>query len=177
MPPQHLRLLVADRCNLDCAYCHFQASKAGRDLMSPAVARGAIRAFATAAAARGHARADLSLYGGEPLLNLPVVEAALDEADSLRAGGFDFFTILNTNGTLITIELAARLARAGVDVHVSLDGPDEEANARRVNYAGRPSWPAVTAGLTRAEEHTSELQSQSNLVCRLLLEKKKKKRI
>src|SRR2546427_8295822 len=28
---------------------------------------------------------------------------------------------------------------------------------------------------TRSEEHTSELQSQSNLVCRLLLEKKKKK--
>src|SRR2546430_8508485 len=31
---------------------------------------------------------------------------------------------------------------------------------------GRPEW--------RSEEHTSELQSQSNLVCRLLLEKKKK---
>src|SRR2546427_865085 len=30
---------------------------------------------------------------------------------------------------------------------------------------------------TRSEEHTSELQSQSNLVCRLLLEKKKKKDI
>src|SRR2546430_8560071 len=29
--------------------------------------------------------------------------------------------------------------------------------------------------LNRSEEHTSELQSQSNLVCRLLLEKKKKK--
>src|SRR5688572_31482810 len=29
--------------------------------------------------------------------------------------------------------------------------------------------------VTRSEEHTSELQSQSNLVCRLLLEKKKKK--
>src|SRR5256886_3225668 len=30
-----------------------------------------------------------------------------------------------------------------------------------------------TAQLLRSEEHTSELQSQSNLVCRLLLEKKK----
>src|SRR2546430_5513266 len=29
----------------------------------------------------------------------------------------------------------------------------------------------------RSEEHTSELQSQSNLVCRLLLEKKKKKQL
>src|SRR2546430_14621907 len=31
-------------------------------------------------------------------------------------------------------------------------------------------------GDARSEEHTSELQSQSNLVCRLLLEKKKKKK-
>src|SRR2546430_10123825 len=34
---------------------------------------------------------------------------------------------------------------------------------------------AVEGGSLRSEEHTSELQSQSNLVCRLLLEKKKKK--
>src|SRR5206468_11442005 len=31
-------------------------------------------------------------------------------------------------------------------------------------------------GLLRSEEHTSELQSRSDLVCRLLLEKKKKKK-
>src|SRR2546430_6761931 len=33
---------------------------------------------------------------------------------------------------------------------------------------------AMTSAVRRSEEHTSELQSQSNLVCRLLLEKKKK---
>src|SRR2546427_4944210 len=37
-------------------------------------------------------------------------------------------------------------------------------------FAGRCSF-------TRSEEHTSELQSQSNLVCRLLLEKKKKNKL
>src|SRR2546430_5152752 len=35
---------------------------------------------------------------------------------------------------------------------------------------------ASLAAAHRSEEHTSELQSQSNLVCRLLLEKKKKKK-
>src|SRR5438270_12894988 len=35
------------------------------------------------------------------------------------------------------------------------------------------AWSPSTG---RSEEHTSELQSQSNLVCRLLLEKKKKKK-
>src|SRR5438046_9603812 len=37
---------------------------------------------------------------------------------------------------------------------------------------GRPPFPGATA--SRSEEHTSELQSLTNLVCRLLLEKKKR---
>src|SRR2546430_9747337 len=42
---------------------------------------------------------------------------------------------------------------------------------------GRRRWRGVSVlSLTRSEEHTSELQSQSNLVCRLLLEKKKQPR-
>src|SRR5690606_40270497 len=38
----------------------------------------------------------------------------------------------------------------------------------------RPPRPWSGAGAARSEEHTSELQSRENLVCRLLLEKKKK---
>src|SRR5688572_31892217 len=44
---------------------------------------------------------------------------------------------------------------------------------RRAQRLGEKT--SILAGLeARSEEHTSELQSQSNLVCRLLLEKKKK---
>src|SRR2546430_11422250 len=39
-----------------------------------------------------------------------------------------------------------------------------------------PSWMRAPPE-SRSEEHTSELQSQSNLVCRLLLEKKKNTRV
>src|SRR5256886_15973209 len=42
----------------------------------------------------------------------------------------------------------------------------------QANFSG-----SFSSGTIRSEEHTSELQSQSNLVCRLLLEKKKKKTI
>src|SRR5688572_32307381 len=42
-----------------------------------------------------------------------------------------------------------------------------------VGIAGRPFKVSETVNIERSEEHTSELQSQSNLVCRLLLEKKK----
>src|SRR2546430_13471262 len=40
----------------------------------------------------------------------------------------------------------------------------------------RSSVDPMLCTVVRSEEHTSELQSQSNLVCRLLLEKKKKQR-
>src|SRR5438034_1626229 len=39
----------------------------------------------------------------------------------------------------------------------------------------RDLLPLLSAGDTRSEEHTSELQSHSDLVCRLLLEKKKER--
>src|SRR5688572_31566150 len=45
----------------------------------------------------------------------------------------------------------------------------EERNANAIEH------PCRSGVDRRSEEHTSELQSQSNLVCRLLLEKKKKK--
>src|SRR2546430_17383114 len=52
--------------------------------------------------------------------------------------------------------------------------PDARRGAR-CRAAGRAGAAAAPGAQCRSEEHTSELQSQSNLVCRLLLEKKKKK--
>src|SRR2546430_14844310 len=48
--------------------------------------------------------------------------------------------------------------------------------AELADVAGPRIRQQQLARAVRSEEHTSELQSQSNLVCRLLLEKKKKKR-
>src|SRR5688572_31598675 len=55
----------------------------------------------------------------------------------------------------------------------------DDADDLRNQWAGEehhlPGGKQRNLHLRRSEEHTSELQSQSNLVCRLLLEKKKKK--
>src|SRR5689334_24382854 len=59
---------------------------------------------------------------------------------------------------------AAALARAGFDIVSTAN-----------NHAWDGGSPAVEATMRRSEEHTSELQSQFHLVCRLLLEKKKQK--
>src|SRR6478672_13634037 len=50
-------------------------------------------------------------------------------------------------------------------------------DALPISHSIDPCWPTLPTteeGLVRSEEHTSELQSRSDLVCRLLLEKKKK---
>src|SRR2546430_10652860 len=49
---------------------------------------------------------------------------------------------------------------------------------RRQSKYGAPARQSISPRrwMKRSEEHTSELQSQSNLVCRLLLEKKKHRR-
>src|SRR2546430_10025979 len=82
--------------------------------------------------------------------------------------------------------------RALIPTEVGLPSVNARAGSWQVLHATVPSadrrpsknnlWPraifsgvcALTGGIAaRSEEHTSELQSQSNLVCRLLLEKKK----
>src|SRR5437588_9074050 len=54
--------------------------------------------------------------------------------------------------------------------HPPSSGEPSPAWARSKPRSWRSSWAC------RSEEHTSELQSHSDLVCRLLLEKKKKKK-
>src|SRR5688572_32524326 len=87
--------------------------------------------------------------------------------------------------TTLFRSLLADLDRADLGVEAQRLGP---AQGRRAQRGERVQRRGVVgdglgqdrrgAGLAehvqRSEEHTSELQSQSNLVCRLLLEKKKK---
>src|SRR5436309_7604469 len=56
--------------------------------------------------------------------------------------------------------------------HADLHGSDLR---QRNPLTGRSTQREI-GDLARSEEHTSELQSRENLVCRLLLEKKKKKK-
>src|SRR2546427_6055793 len=67
---------------------------------------------------------------------------------------------------------------SAIVIHVAREHVAAVAGAAPVKvhaHARRTDTEKVAAvGQRRSEEHTSELQSQSNLVCRLLLEKKKK---
>src|SRR2546427_3815480 len=64
------------------------------------------------------------------------------------------------------------LAHLG-DPHFRLAHPLAAFEQERLGDDADRERTEVARDLRRSEEHTSELQSQSNLVCRLLLEKKK----
>src|SRR5205085_4766576 len=87
----------------------------------------------------------------------------------LAPGGtvyFDDVTALppNLQAKLLRAIQEKRFTRLGGNQSVGFD-------ARVITSAADPA--GLRRDLFRSEEHTSELQSQSNLVCRLLLEKKK----
>src|SRR2546427_2064170 len=72
-----------------------------------------------------------------------------------------------------TLFRSGRRRELGEDVHWHVpESSDAEDHHRR----GNADYQKSILQARRSEEHTSELQSQSNLVCRLLLEKKKKNR-
>src|SRR2546430_9660887 len=79
-----------------------------------------------------------------------------------------------------------RPPRSTLFPYTTLFRSDCSASISRIRALGARRSSAMTAPASnevlpppskRSEEHTSELQSQSNLVCRLLLEKKKKKQL
>src|SRR2546427_11075604 len=79
-----------------------------------------------------------------------------------------FFFFFNDTATteIYTLSLHDALPISATKAHAS----SPRAGTPTGSHKRAKSW----AKASRSEEHTSELQSQSNLVCRLLLEKKKK---
>src|SRR5688572_32449789 len=81
-----------------------------------------------------------------------------------RSTLFPYTTLFRSLMTRSNLSLGRIAAKAGVLAAASVADAADPRNSRRDKTDMSPS--------PRSEEHTSELQSQSNLVCRLLLEKK-----
>src|SRR5258708_36826298 len=87
---------------------------------------------------------------------------------SLPLSHFFFFFLMIRRPPRSTLFPYTTLFRSGPASPISFAGPD-------MSSPRCESSPAASSSrLRRSEEHTSELQSPDHLVCRLLLEKKKK---
>src|SRR2546430_13561467 len=94
-----------------------------------------------------------------------------------RSTLFPYTTLFRSQSDAVSSLWAQAQSWQGrIDVLVNNAGIYEPADVASDFGTWEHSWNRTLAiNLLRSEEHTSELQSQSNLVCRLLLEKKKHK--
>jgi uncharacterized protein len=140
------------RCNVACRYCYLyegpdrtwrdRPAKASRAVLDRTAER-----IAEHALAHGSADVSLVLHGGEPLLAGAGTLARFTERVRARVPhGTRVHASVQTNATLLTEARLATLAAAGIRVGISLDGGLPGHNARRVDHAGRPSWPAAARG-------------------------------
>src|SRR2546430_3896270 len=80
------------------------------------------------------------------------------------------------NGSMVPVSGSGNtsMSLAWIGIHPRIEEPSNPSPSSKT--ASVSSAMGMVKCCQRSEEHTSELQSQSNLVCRLLLEKKKKKK-
>src|SRR5690606_39582678 len=93
-------------------------------------------------------------------------------ADALAAAGADnarfFINAVDTTTTGVDVVLTKDFTLDRSDLRLQM------ANGYNKTKIDDVHLPAILDGLERSEEHTSELQSRENIVCRLLFEKKNK---
>ena len=134
-----LVLRITQRCNLACRYCY--AAWEGDTEKADMTAEMAIRAVEEACPPGGTLK--IQFTGGEPLLNLPVMEAVWQYG---QESGRHLRLAVQTNGTLLTPQTLKALGRMKCALGVSLDG-NGDANGLRVFPDGKPAFSSAIEGI------------------------------
>src|SRR2546427_6396214 len=169
-PPLWLLAELTYRCPLHCVYCSnpVDYTAYGEELATEEWVR-------VLREGRQLGATQLGFSGGEPLVR-DDLEVLVAEARRLG-----YYSNLITSGIGLNERRIAALKEGGLDhIQVSFQDSTREMNdflssTRTFDLKRRIAKLVKQYDTWRSEEHTSELQSQSNLVCRLLLEKKKTK--
>ncbi len=143
-----LVLEVAQACNLRCTYCYADGGSYGGSLrlLEPEKARRAARHLVEASGDRPSVT--LVLFGGEPLLNLAGIAAAVEEAEAAAArAGKTLQLSLTTNGTCFTPEVVRFLREHRISVTVSIDGPRDVHDGNRCYASGGGTYADVVEGV------------------------------
>ena len=160
VPLQTLVVNVTNQCNLACTYCY----EYGEDKIVD-TENGKQPKFMTAETARAsvdfalresreNRSAHITFFGGETLMNFPVLKSTIAYARARAAEvGKDIDFSLTTNATLLKPDVIEFLAEERVGVTISIDGPEDLQNRFRVFKNGTGSYdiaaPKIKALLAR----------------------------
>lgn len=152
-------LMLTDECNLRCKYCFINQSMPStykRSGMIWQVAKQAVdmyfRNIVKNPEAFRYYQKTISFYGGEPLLNFPLIRKIIEYTQAtytleLKEMDPNFQYALVTNGTLITKEIADFLAQhKEIAIGISIDGKKDIHNQKRIYRSGRGSFDRAIRG-------------------------------
>ena len=160
VPLQTLVINVTNQCNLACTYCYEYGEDKIVDtengqqpkFMSEETARDSVE-FALRES-RENKHAHITFFGGETLMNFPVLKSTIAYARRRAAEvGKEIDFSLTTNATLLQPDVIEFLANERVGVTISIDGPEEMQDKFRVFSNGQGSYamaaPKIKALLQR----------------------------
>lgn len=137
-------LVTTYACNLRCPYCYEDAMASRRGVMDDAVADGVLAKIRRDLAATGAKHVGITLYGGEPLLNLPPAMRVFSELERHRAKvDFALHGAMISNGTLFTEENVEAMSPHIQFVQLTFDGGPAFHNTIRVMHGGEPSFDRI----------------------------------
>lgn len=149
MDVSYICVVPTTRCNFSCPYC-IQDSSHGEDML-PDVEAKVLDAIQQT---RSHSLS-LTFYGGEPLLNkdgcLRISRMARDICESKAVA---FFTLIVTNGYLLSEQVALELREAGVKrAQVTIDGNRLIHDSRRILKNGKGTFDRIVRNVQDASSH------------------------
>lgn len=146
-----IRYFIIDltkRCNFDCIYCfrNFQ----DHSVIERGILEDVLRYITEYCTQNSIKRIGVQLWGGEPLLALEEIEYVVD---FFRKTKLEVSFDIETNGSLITAEIAEKLYGWGIRVGISLDGTPNLQNRQRPFASGVPSAKAVEEGIGNLQKY------------------------
>ena len=134
-------LVLTYACNLKCPYCYEDALRSRRNHMTRETAELVVSTIRDDIARTRASRLGITLYGGEPVLNLRTGIFVFEELDKIcRPNGIAISGCMISNGTLITRERAVELRPYVQTVQLTLDGGPGQHDRTRISASGKSTF-------------------------------------
>ena len=151
--PRNLMLFLTNQCNFKCDYCYETGNgkEIALETLSTESVRLALDSYFDRAA--GRPVANVTFFGGEPLLRFDLMKEAVAYAvDRAQARDVSIGFCVTTNGSVMSDEIIDVLIKYQFGVMLSMDGPPEIHDKHRRFRSGEASFAKVYANAKRLLE-------------------------
>lgn len=150
-----ITLMISNDCNLDCTYCYGDGGSYNKKkaLMTQETAKYIVDFFIK----NEYTISSLVFFGGEPLLNLPVMEFICGYYEELKENGKIETTPtygIITNGTIVNDRVVKLIDTYKIGITVSLDGPKDINDKNRIFKNGKGSFDAIEKFVKTIQKET-----------------------